>query len=152
MKKLKKSFGFRNMNNQLFIGIDADTQKSGVAVWEYKLLELYNLTFFELFEFLKRQPKERTAVIIEAGWLNTKSSWHGHGYGEGVAARTGAKVGANHETGKKIAEMCDYLDLTYELKKPESSKVDAKYFKMLTKYEGRTNSETRDAGLLVFGK
>lgn len=146
------------MSKKLFIGIDPDTQKSGVAIWENKKLTLLNLSFFELLERIKTIALGANVlgldivIVIEAGWLNKKSNWHGHGFGEGVASRTGAKVGANHETGKKIVEMCEYLNMTYELVRPESKKVNAKFFKQLTKYEGRTNQETRDAAMLVFGK
>lgn len=138
------------MKKRIWIGIDSDVDKNGVAQWYDGTLALYNLKFFELYDFLNELKLLDVFVIIEAGWLNTKSSWHGQGYGEKVASRTGAKVGANHETGKKIVEMCEYLNIPYELKKPETSKVDAKFFKMMTKYEGRTNQETRDAALLVW--
>lgn len=166
---------------KLFIGIDPDTNKSGVAAWDGKELKLYNLTFFELYDFLKDiamlnpigvsnsgipiMPYDDAPVlkvIIEAGWLNEKANWHYLGSYTtknnapinnriSYAAKSGANVGANWETGKKIAEMCEYLGIEYELKRPQSSKVDAKYFEKLTGYKGRTNAETRDAAMLVFG-
>jgi hypothetical protein len=37
----------------IFIGIDPDTDKSGLAIKSGKIFNLYNLTFFELHEKLK---------------------------------------------------------------------------------------------------
>jgi len=111
--------------SKIWIGIDPDAEKSGVAVWDSKELTLLNLRFFELYEKLincnmhcSLNGKELT-VVIEAGWLNTKSNWHSYGHGENVAAKIGTKVGANHQTGKLIAEACEYLGIEYQLKKPK---------------------------------
>lgn len=153
---------------KFYIGIDPDTEKSGVAVWDGEKLELHNLGFFELYDFLMGKWREcfdsvffdgdhvvtvryELKVVIEAGWLNEKTNWHYSGHSKGVTAQVGARIGANWETGKKIAEMCEYLNLEYELRKPVSSKMDAKFFAKLTGYKGRTNQEQRDAGALVIG-
>lgn len=137
----------------LRIGIDPDTKKNGVAYWykESKRLELENLTFFELFDSLKSlKIHYKMTVVIDAGWLN-KSNFHVFGTNKSVNGQIGERVGANHETGKKIAEMCDYLGIDYELHKPVKSKVDKELFEKITGYTGRTNQETRDAGILVYG-
>jgi hypothetical protein len=139
--------------NKLYIGIDPDTSKNGVGFWykESKKLELENLTFFELFDALKQlKIRYNITVIIDAGWLN-KSNFHVVGTNKNVNGKIGERVGANHETGKKIAEMCDYLGVEYQLNRPTKSKVNKEVFDKITGYKGRTNQETRDAGLLVFG-
>ena len=141
------------------IGIDPDTDKSGVALFNVKskmVTGLYNKTFFELFGYLsdgKETDGVGIEVVIEAGWLNAKSNFHG-AFG-GAAERIGAKVGANHETGKKIAEMCEYLNIPYRLVKPLSlkvwggKKINHAQFVQLTGWVGRTNQEQRDAAMLV---
>jgi len=142
-----------------YIGIDPDVTKSGVAYYESatKKLELSNLTFFQLFDYLNyvkgvRKENDKLTIIIEAGWLN-KSNWHKVANGSSsINAQIGQRTGANHEVGKKIAEMCEYLELYYELKKPISRKVTHEYFKILTNIIGRTNQEQRDAAMLVYGK
>ncbi len=147
------------MSENNYIGIDPDVTKSGVAFYEAKskTLELANLTYFQLFDYLKLVKNEISEnqsikVIIEAGWLN-KSNWHAvKGGNSSINAQIGQRTGANHEVGKKIAEMCEYLDLPYELIKPTKSKVNAEYFKKITGVIGRTNQEQRDAGMLVFGR
>lgn len=138
---------------KLFIGVDPDSKKNGVAYWykENKNLELENLTFFELFDSIKSlKIRYDITVIIDAGWLN-KSNFHVTGSNKRVNGQIGERVGANHETGKKISEMCVYLGVEYQLHKPIKSKVDKVLFEKITGYKGRTNQENRDAGMLVYG-
>jgi len=147
---------------KVLIGIDPDTNKNGVAKWSplTKELDLHSFTFFELFDFLNIQYPG-TIVIIEAGWMNQKSNYHlskwakekkdddSKDYGESIAK----KVGACHEVGRKIVEMCEYLGIKYELVVPDNKrhKVKAEYFERLTGIK-RSNQDTRDAAMLVFGK
>jgi hypothetical protein len=59
---------------------------------------------------------------------------------------------SNHETGRKIGEMCEYLNIEYEFVRPLGTKnIDHFLFKRMTGFRGRTNSEMRDAGMLVYG-
>jgi hypothetical protein len=60
------------------------------------------------------------------------------------------RVGANHETAKKICEMCEYLKLDYEQVRPTSSKINSDKFKEVTGYEKRSNQEQRDALMLIW--
>jgi len=142
--------------NKVLIGIDPDVKLSGIAICtEFKSLYLKNLTFFELFEELtkfKRHNYLSVEIYIEAGWLN-KSNWHKVINGSSnINAQIGQRTGANHETGKKIVEMCEYLGLKYNLIKPTKTKVDAITFNKVTNYKGRTNQEQRDAAMLVVGR
>ena len=146
------------IKHKVLIGIDPDVTKSGYARLNKNddSFILRNLTFFELYDTLlyyhMKNPDCEVEVFIEAGWLN-KSNWHTSGkMSVALAAQIGQRTGANHETGKKIVEMCEYLNLKYTLVKPTKSKVDAKEFKTLTKYEGRTNQEQRDAAMLIVGR
>jgi hypothetical protein len=138
----------------IYIGIDPDVEKSGIAMWfpDDKKLQLNLYKFFELFDFFRtlNALKVEFKVIIEAGWLNEKSNYHGaknRQYGENIAK----KVGRNHETGKKIAEMCEYLGIEYQLYKPTLKKTTPDYFEKLTGIKMK-NQEKIDAGMLVFGR
>lgn len=142
------------MKNNIFIGIDPDVEKNGVAYYESltKKLELSNLSFFELLDYLEFvASQDKPMVVIEAGWLN-KSNWHAKKNGSSALnAKIGSRTGANHETGKKIVEMCEYLELPYKLVKPTKTKVNAETFKNITKTIGRTNQEVRDAAMMIWG-
>lgn len=140
--------------NNIYIGIDCDVENSGVAYYESdtRKLELSNLTFFQLFDYLKFVSEQgKPLVVIEAGWLN-KGNWHAKSKGSAALnAKIGQRTGANHETGKKIVEMCEYLELPYKLVKPTKKKLNAETFKNITGIIDRTNQEVRDAGMLVWG-
>lgn len=139
----------------VFIGVDPDISKSGVCLYDpsTKDMSLNNLAFFDLLEYLKdkKQKHENILVVIEAGWLN-KGNWHiKKGYSANYNATIGGKTYANHEVGKKIVEMCNYLKISCSLVKPKKSKLNSESFKNITKYQKRTNQEQRDAAMLVFG-
>ncbi|MBL0323657.1 MAG: hypothetical protein IPP61_00485 [Cytophagaceae bacterium] len=141
---------------KLYIGVDPDIEKNGVCLYYSKTnFELLNLKFFELFDklyLLKDCENLDIEVVIEAGWLN-KSNWHKVTNGSAaINANIGLRTGANHEAGRKVVEMCEYLGLKHHLIKPTKSKVNAETFKAITKYQGRTNSEMRDSCLLVYGR
>jgi sulfur carrier protein ThiS len=135
-----------------FIGIDPDVTKSGVAYKNGKTVELYNYSFFDLFDYLKslKLSQEKIIVYIECGFLN-KSNWHTTNGSNAINAQIGQRTGANHETAKKIIEMCIYLELKYFEIKPTKSKVNADFFKQITKIDKRTNQEQRDAYMLIHG-
>lgn len=149
---------------KILIGIDADVEKSGVAIltkdslFPNGRLLIEKKSFFKLFDFLLAISNQRDKycemcslkVYLEAGWLNTKSNWHVSGKGENVSARIGTKVGANHQVGKLIVEMCEYLGLEYQLSQPKTSKMGIRQFRKLTKYEGKLDQDGVDAALLVW--
>jgi hypothetical protein len=142
------------MDKNLFIGIDPDMKSNGVAIWDAnnKMLVLKNMTFFQLYEFMNENRERVRLVRIEAGWLNHKSNWHiCSGQSKAAGEAIARNVGMNHATGIHICEMCVFLELYYEELRPTEQKKDAKEFKAITKYEGRTNQEQRDAAMLVYG-
>jgi hypothetical protein len=141
------------MTKTLYIGIDPDLDRSGVAIWEKnnKILVLKNLSFWQLFDLLKENRDKILIVRIEAGWLNEKSNWHNR-YGQSKTAgeAIARNVGENHAVGKLISQMCIYLELNYETVRPTMHKTDKHLFRTLTGYAGNTNQETRDAAALLF--
>jgi hypothetical protein len=144
---------------RVYVGIDPDVEKSGVAFYEPSSgkLELSNLPFFALFDYLSFVKKQETedvicVVVIEAGWLN-KSNWHKVNNGSSsLNSKIGERTGANFEVGKKIVEMCEYLKLEHKLVKPTKTKLNHVTFAKITGIIDRTNQEQRDAGMLVFGR
>jgi hypothetical protein len=137
------------------IGINPDTKRSGVAEYnpDTKRLNVQNMTFFELYEYLRAYRLFIVLVRIEAGWLNEKSNFHStHRQSKQAGERIAKNVGANHETGRKIREMCEFLGIEHELVRPLGSKdIDHFSFKRLTGFKGRTNQDMRDAAMLVYG-
>lgn len=101
------------------IAIDPDVTKSGVTVLDVasKNLSTHAMSFPDLIDFIYSFPdKEFIRIAVEAGWLNHKSNFHGY-YGN-RGERIAKDVGANHETGKKIVEMCEHKGYSVSLVKP----------------------------------
>lgn len=138
---------------KILIGIDPDVTASGFAKKEGKEITLKNLSFFELFDEIKSHEDMECGVLvyIECGFLN-KGNWHKTTGSNSVNAQIGQRTGANHETAKKIIEMCEYLKVPYVEIKPTRSKVDSKFFQQITGLKQRTNQEQRDAYMLIHGK
>lgn len=155
----------------IIIGIDPDADKNGVATLfrESRLLEATALTFPETLDYLRyvhskaRANNQTVRVIIEAGWLN-KTHWHvSYSDSRQQAAAKGNAVGRNHETGRKIAEMCAHWEIPHELMKPlalkaggvnlwsgKDGKITAEELTEVTGLRGRTNQEARDAALIAW--
>lgn len=145
------------------IGIDPDKVKSGVACLKTSTRELAmsNYSFPILLDFLqysKRKSEELNeslVVVVEAGWMNAKSCFHA---AQGKQAEKIAKdVGANHETGRKIIEMCEYYGINVVAKAPllkcwkgKDKKITHKELASFTGIMGRTNQDARDAALLAW--
>lgn len=107
------------MRIERIVAIDPDVTKSGVAVLDVKgkSIELYAMTFPDLIDYLYSiQDRESVRIAVEAGWLNFKSNFHGY-YGR-RGEKIAKDVGANHETGRKIVEMCEHIGLSVSLIKP----------------------------------
>ena len=151
------------MKYQNVIGVDPDKDKSGVAFLKPKtrLLEVTNLTFPLLLDYLQRvkgmsdSRNESLIVVVEAGWMVKKSNFHD---AQGHRAEKIAKdVGANHETGRKIVEMCRHYGIEVlehaplrKCWKGKDGKITADELQQITGLIGRTNQDGRDAALLAW--
>lgn len=145
------------------IAIDPDKEKSGVAFLKPKTrqLEVSNLTFPMLLDYLQHAKKvqgetmESLIVVVEAGWIVKKSNFH---EAQGHRAEKIAKdVGANHETGRKIIEMCKHYGIEVVQHQPlvkcwkgKDRKITHEELVSFTGLMGRTNQDARDAALLAW--
>ncbi len=141
----------------LLIGIDPDCEKSGIATLNTKTnqVEVKNLSFFELLDYLLKSKTDIKSVRLEAGFLNS-GNWHLHYTdSKAKAAAKGRDVGRNHEVARKIAEMLEYLGIKHELVKPTKHKMDNATLQQklerlkITGLPKRTNAEMRDAVSLL---
>jgi hypothetical protein len=134
------------------IGIDPDTEKSGVAIKSDEL-KLYNMSFFELYDILTtfKPETEKIKVYIECGFLNRGNRHKVSGGSLELNSKIGERIGANHEVAKKICEMCEHLKIEFIQVRPTKTKTKSDYFKKITGYNKRTNQEQRDACLLIWG-
>lgn len=151
------------MKYDIIIAIDPDTEESGVARLDTKTrsFNIQTLPFPELLDYLQcvkegcAKNGESLIVIVEAGWLVGKSNYHNY---QGRRAEKIAKnVGSNHETGRKIIEMCKHYRIEvlphFPLKKHwkgKEGKITHEELAYFTGIKKRTNQDARDAALLAW--
>lgn len=142
----------------ILIGIDPDVDKSGVASLDRttKKVELSTLTFFQLFDYLNMNQDKIREVRVEASWLIKKSNWHTPTASASASEKVAKNTGSNHEVGRKIIEMCQYLNIPYLEVKPlkkiwksKDGKITHGELARIVPIPKRTNQEQRDACLLV---
>ena len=146
---------------RIIVGIDPDTEKSGIATYYNGELLAESLPFPQLIEklYLLATLPDDVMVEVEAGWLNEKSNFHGK---QGKRAEKIAKnVGSNHQTGRHICEMARHYGLEVIEQKPFSKgwkgaggKIthdELNYILQHNRLEPlkRTNQDVRDAVLLT---
>ena len=148
------------------IGIDPDTDKSGVAQLKVagREMEAFSLSFPVLLDYLQRiRQKElmegvKVLVVVEASW-KISTNWHTK-RGESVrtVARKGNDAGRCHEVGRKIVECARYygLDVVEQLPlkkiwKGKDGKITHDELSVFVPgLPSRTNQEERDAMLLAW--
>lgn len=146
------------------IGIDPDCVQSGIAVMTPKsrnYVSVSSMKFPQLLDFLQQMKNTceinslKMTVVVEGGWLVSKSNYH---EAQGRRAEKIAKdVGANHETGRKILEMCEHYGIEASAQRPllkcwkgSDRKITAGELKDVTGWDKRTNQDERDAALLAW--
>jgi hypothetical protein len=148
----------------IHIGVDPDVDSSGFAVWDSVLKEFSEINAYRIFDLLAWidtyiAEGHDVKVVIEAGWLNKKSNFHGNAkQSKSVGEKIAKSVGANHQVGRVIVEYCQVKNISYVEQKPlpkkwgknKREKISAEEFKKISGWSGRTNSEKRDAAMLVF--
>ena len=133
----------------MIIGIDPDLKKSGVAILGDSLA-LKTMTFAETVDLFRSQQDQIKKVVIEAGWLNKKANFRST-HSKRVDEQISKRVGENHATGKLLVEMAKSFNLNAVEVRPTRAKKNAEEFKRITGWQGRTNQEQRDAGMLIWG-
>ena len=149
----------------IIIAIDPDVEKNGVAYLncENKNLEISTLSFPELLDYLRyvqrcaETTQKHLVVVVEAGYMN-KGNWHLNPKDtKAAAAAKGNHAGRNHETARKIDEMCKHWQMEVKEVKPlekcwkgKDRKITHEELARFTGVMGRTNQEGRDAALLAW--
>ena len=155
----------------IIIAIDPDAELNGIATLTVntRKLELRSLSFPETLDYLlyiKRQCEVTNTpyiVVVEAGWLN-KGNWHlVKAESHARAAAKGNSVGRNHETGRKLVEMCQHWQIPHDTQKPlilrikgrniwkgKDGKITHEELSAFATIPTRTNQEERDAALIAW--
>ena len=151
-------------NYDYIIGIDPDVEKSGYARLRMydRVVNVETFTFPELISELEDFKfctlDEKVVVVVEASWI-TQSNWHlSQWERKQRAAAKGYDVGRNHETGRKIVEMCkhygfevvEHIPLRKCWKGKDRKITHEEITQFIPNLPKRTNQEERDAALLAW--
>lgn len=156
------------MEYREIIGIDPDTEKSGVATLKIRdnkpEITLCRMAFPQLMGFLDMKAEEAKygndsiTVVVEKGWFSSANYRINPKGGPRVAAAQGLDIGRNHETGRKIVEMArDYFNLKVEEVTPlrkvwhgHDGKITKEELESFAGPLPRCNQDERDAALLAW--
>lgn len=149
---------------KLIIGIDPDTNKSGLATYnpESKELSLTNKTFFDLLDTIYMDRVNTEMVKVEAGYLNDKSNFH-YSRNALTAQKIAKNVGECNQTGRLIYQFCERHGIPAKeipplakMWKGKNRKISYQEFQTLLETNGITltgkklvNQEVMDAGLIA---
>jgi hypothetical protein len=156
----------RRTQADVVIGIDPDVGLSGVAVLNTETGEcqLFKAIFVDVIRRVRSvrdaDAEKKLVVVVEAGWLNDKASWHVvPSERPEVAAKKGLAVGRNQqigmdlrdvlaaEPGVKVAERAPLFKCWHG---PNRKITHWELARIIPGLPGRTNQEQRDAALLAW--
>lgn len=155
------------------LSIDPDKDKSGFCLLsavngkDTKVMLSCTKSFFDLIELFRtlamtglvnNVTSRNTLILIEGGWLNQKSCFH-EAQGRGTE-KIAKDVGANHQTGRLLAEVAEAYGLHTEIKAPlvkgwqgANHKITHEELaEIIDLGKARTNPDERDAILLALDR
>ena len=149
----------------IIIGIDPDTDKSGISQLDTTSneLEIFSLSFPMLLDYLLRIASsanitgKKVVVVVEASW-KISTNWHVQQRDtKGTIARKGKDAGRCHEVGRKIVECARHYGLEVVEKLPlkkiwkgKDGKITHEEMSAFIHLPNRSNQEQRDAALLAW--
>lgn len=150
------------MRKKNVIGIDPDCESSGFAYINGNEINVWSLSFIEVIRMAKKiwiETKGEVFIVVEGGWMN-KGHWH-NAKSIPMAYNIGNKVGRNHETGRKIVEVLEALNIKALVVTPfrkiwSKGKISTDELNRQLKLHKinpikRCNQDIRDAALLALG-
>lgn len=144
------------MKYDLFIGIDPGT-KTGLAIWDaheqdFKSIATMSIVraMSTIFKFSQKGYAIKVRLEDARLWVGFKGRQSANDP-SAIARLQGA--GSVKRDCSIWAEFCEDQGIDIDLVSPKdnTTKTTAKYFKSITKWDGRTSEHSRDAAMLVVG-
>lgn len=137
----------------IYIGIDPGT-KPGIAIFDSKIQQLtfmkkYQSVLLAQRDLLKHRDtvtNDQIFVILEDA---RKRKFFG---GEGDISRKAQGAGSVKRDSQLWEEWLIFHDFKYDCVTPKNTKYKHELFCRITGWKKSTNKETRDAGMLVWGR
>ena len=136
----------------IYIGIDPDVEKSGVAIWDSsrkRFLDITELNFFDTLNTLQKVKPNK--IIIEAGFLIPIKNWH-KADNKGSSDTIAYQVGRNQQVAYLLGEFCERMKMKFQFVPPKG-KITKELFKTYTgiDFKHKSDQDKIDAAMLVFG-
>ena len=138
----------------LIIGIDPDTDKSGVSeVNNGVVTALKNKPFFELLEYIMEMIEQGAVFALEDVEIN-KPTFNREGTNARANTRISQNVGAVKQTARYIKQWLELNNANFHMIRPlagsaKTCKKNAEYFNKYTNWKGPSNADQRDAAMLA---
>lgn len=138
------------------IGIDPDSDKSGVATYEDgQLVFLQMLDFYSLFKFCQVKTRQGYAIVIEDVTYHKAIYAKKSSKNPRVNAAIGKSVGQCQGMYKCLLNMLEHIGAEVFVFKPlqgtaKATKTNADLFNKITGWREKSNPDTRDAAMIVF--
>lgn len=135
----------------IWIGIDPGTH-TGVAIWDDKKHQLVELTTIPIHQALNKVKKWRETSDVFVVFEDARQrTWFGKD------KNTNAKLQGAGSIKRDCSiweDFCKDYQIAFRAVPPMKggTKLTDEYFKMITKWKGKTSNHARDAAMLVFGK
>jgi hypothetical protein len=140
--------------SKIIIGCDPDSKASGMAFYvNGKLIRLQGMSLIEIFNFFNEDKFNcKTELHIEDLNANRCSSFnHKKSMRDGVKAKISEKVGKCKQVQIEVERIAEHFDIKIVRHKVSKMwKEDKKQFELVTKWNGRSNEDTRSAAYFGF--
>lgn len=133
-----------------FIGIDPDSKKSGIAIWDSvakNFILLKAADFFNIIEILN-EHKDAKVFIEDSSTL--PANFHKSNQNAVIREKIAYHVGRCVQISLLLQQFCEHNKIDYKAIIPKRSKTTREQFKLYTKKEIK-NQDIIDAAMLVFG-
>lgn len=148
------------MKYQYYIGIDGGSH-TGLAIWDgihKEFVDIETSTFWEALERIRNFFPNNTLIVIEDPNQIKPTFPRNGALSPGKRDRISQNVGSVKRETELLAQGLERLGYNVRRVRPgpraityRKGKPDARTFKRITKYPGRTSQHGRDAALLVYG-
>ena len=136
------------------IGIDPGISTGMAISSDGKIINVKTVNFWDCIKLLRDMQNMGIVVYVENPNVNKPVFFKRGVNNAAMIQKVAQDVGRNKRDAALIIEFCNRNNIKNMPLPPQrgSKDVDAKYFQLLTGYEGSTSQHGRDAAMLIVGR
>lgn len=139
--------------DRIVVGIDPDTDRHGVAIYEDGLLKrLCRLNTVEIVEWFDEIADSNILFSIENTLYTSTVYARNRSNNAAVMGNIGVKIGRVQQAQVELMRWLEKLECSYVLHKPQRNNWadDRRLFERITGWNGSSNKDTRSAAFFGF--